>query len=125
MPAVPGAALVLATILALGGCASDRLSPGLETTILPTTIEYDCDEGRKLRVERAGDATGARVTLGSRSWSLPRADGAAQEKYAEGTTAIYLDGDAALLESEGRVLARNCRSATPLPKAPTMRPYRF
>jgi molybdopterin biosynthesis enzyme len=63
--------------------------------------------------------------VGTRSWTLPRADSAAQEKYAEGATALYLDGDVALFESDGRVLAANCRSATPLPKAPTRRPYRF
>lgn len=109
----------------LAACQTERLSPGLETTILPATIEYGCDEGRKLRVERAAEAVSARVSVGTRSWTLPRADSAAQEKYAEGATALYLDGDVALFESDGRVLAANCRSATPLPKAPTLRPYRF
>ena len=111
--------------LALAGCASEQLSPGLETTVLPATIEYACDEGRVLRVERAGGATSATATIATRRWVLPRVDSAAQEKYAEGATALYLDGDIAMLESDGRVLAANCRSTVALPRAPSLRPYVF
>ena len=124
-PFVRATVMAWLAVLGLAACQTERLSPGLETTILPATIEYGCDEGRKLRVERAAEAVSARVTVGTRSWTLPRADSAAQEKSAEGATALYLDGDAALFESDGRVLAANCRSATPLPRAPTLRPYRF
>ena len=111
--------------LALAGCASEQLSPGLETTILPAAIEYACDEGRVLRVERAGGATSATAIVGGARYTLPRSDSAAQEKYAQGATALYLDGDIAMLESDGRVLAGNCRSTVSLPKAPAMRPYKF
>ena len=111
--------------LALAGCAQEQLSPGLEITILPATIEYACDEGRVLRVERAGGATSATATIATRRWVLPRVDSAAQEKYAEGATALYLDGDIAMLESDGRVLAANCRSTVALPRAPSLRPYVF
>ena len=86
--------------LALAGCAQEQLSPGLEITILPATIA-------------------------TRRWVLPRVDSAAQEKYAEGATALYLDGDIAMLESDGRVLAANCRSTVALPRAPSLRPYVF
>ena len=111
--------------LALAGCAQEQLSPGLEITILPATIEYACDEGRVLRVERAGGATSATATIATRRWVLPRVDSAAQEKYAEGATALSLDGDIAMLESDGRVLAANCRSTVALPRAPSLRPYVF
>ena len=121
----PSAAGLIALALALAGCASDQMSPGLETTILPAAIEYACDEGRVLRVERAGGATSATAIVGGARYTLPRSDSAAQEKYAQGTTALYLDGDVAMLESDGRVLAGNCRSTVSLPKAPAMRPYKF
>ena len=111
--------------LALAGCAQDRLSPGLETTILPATIEYACEDGRVLRVERAAGATSATASQGANRWTLPRVESAAQEKYAQGSTALYLDGDVAFIETDGRVLGGNCRSAVALPKAPTMRPYNF
>lgn len=117
--------LVACAALALSACASDRLSPGLETTILPARIDYACENGRTLVVERTADAKSATVIAGSLAWTLPRVDGAAQEKYAQGTTALYLDGESAMLESDGRVVAAQCRSTTPLSKAPAMRQYRF
>lgn len=101
------------------------MSPGLETTILPATIEYVCDGGRVLRVERAAGATSATAAIGNARWVLPRSDSAAQEKYASDATALYLDGDIAMLESDGRVLGANCRSTVALPRAPAMRPYNF
>ncbi len=117
--------LVTCGVLALAGCAQDRLSPGLETTILPATIEYACEDGRVLRVERSAGATSATASQGGNRWTLPRVESAAQEKYAQGSTALYLDGDVAFIETDGRVLGGNCRSAVALPKAPTMRPYNF
>lgn len=111
--------------LSLGGCAADRLSPGLETTVLAADIAYQCEGGVRMRVERAPDARSARVTIGTRTWTLTRVDSASQEKYGDGLTALYLDGDIAMLESDGRVLAGNCRSTVSLPKAPAMRPYKF
>lgn len=65
------------------------------------------------------------MTMGSRSWTLTRVDSAAQEKYGEGLTALYLDGDVAIFENEGRVVGGKCQSSTPMPKAPTMRKYDF
>jgi len=123
-PAVASLVALCGT-LALAGCAQERLSPGLETTVLPATIEYACDEGRVLRVERAGGATSATASMGTARWVLPRVDSAAQEKYAQGATALYLDGDIAMLESDGRVIGANCRSTVALPKAPMLRPYNF
>lgn len=116
------AAIALA---ALAGCATERMSPGLDATVLAAVIDYQCEGGIEMRVERAPDARSARVTIGSRQWVLTRVDSAAQEKYASGATALYLDGDAALLESEGRVLGANCKSTVALPRAPAMRPYKF
>jgi len=126
--AIAPAPLVAACALAaLAACAENepRMSPGLEQTILPATIQYTCDEGRVLRVDRSAGATSATASIGANRWELPRVDSAAQEKYASGATALYLDGDAALLESEGRVLGANCKSTVALPRAPAMRPYKF
>jgi membrane-bound inhibitor of C-type lysozyme len=78
-----------------------------------------------MRVERAAGATSATVSLGGNRWTLPRVESAAQEKYAQASTALYLEGDIAFIESDGRVLGGNCRSAVALPRAPTMRPYNF
>jgi membrane-bound inhibitor of C-type lysozyme len=118
--ALPIAAMVL---LALGGCQTEQYSLGLESTVLAATIDYQCEGGTSLRVERSGDARAARATVGDRTWTMTRVDSAAQEKYAEGFTSLYLDGEIAMLESDGRVIGGKCQSKVAMPKAPTMRVY--
>jgi hypothetical protein len=117
---LPTAVLVAA---ALAGCGGERYSAGLESTVLAATIDYQCETGPGMRVERSPDARGARVTVGDRQWTLLRQDSAAQEKYSEGTTSLYLDGELATLESDGRLVGGKCQSKVAMPKAPTMRVY--
>ncbi|MEO8485749.1 MAG: hypothetical protein ABI585_05360 [Betaproteobacteria bacterium] len=117
------APLLAVALLALAGCGGERYSVGLETTVLAATMDYQCEGGTEMRVERSADARSARVFVGSQAWSLLRVDSAAQEKYAEATTALYLDGDVAFIESDGRVVGGKCQSKVAMPKAPTMRVY--
>lgn len=109
-------------MLALGGCQT-QFSTGLETTVLAQTIDYQCENGRTMRVERAADARAARATMGDRTWTLNRVESASQEKYSDGGTSLYLDGEIAMIESDGRVLGGKCQSTVAMPKAPTMRVY--
>jgi hypothetical protein len=48
-------------------------------------------------------------------------DTAAQEKYNNGQTTLYLDGEKALMSSDSFVVADPCLSAQPLPVAPMTR----
>jgi membrane-bound inhibitor of C-type lysozyme len=114
--------VVACALFALGGCA-ERYSVGLETTVLAATIDYDCEGGTRIRVERDAEARNARVTVGAQSWALTRVDSASQEKYSSGATSLYLEGEIAALESEGRLIGGKCQSKVPMPKAPTMRIY--
>ena len=41
----------------------------------------------------------------------------------EADAKLYLDGDLATLESEGRLVGGKCQSKVAMPKAPTMRTY--
>jgi len=116
-------AAVAFLLVALGGCAPAQYSQGLETTVLAATIDYDCEGGTQMRVERAADARTARATVGNRTWTLMRVDSAAQEKYSEAGASLYLEGEIATLESDGRLVGGKCQSKVPMPKAPTMRVY--
>jgi len=117
--------LAACAALALTACSGERMSVGLDQTVLAATIDYQCDGGVAMRVERSPDARSARVTIGDRQWVLMRADSAAQEKYAQAFDALYLDGDVAMFESDGRALGGRCQSKVPMPQAPQLRPYDF
>ena len=70
---------------------------------------------------RAPDGRQAEAIFQGRSIMLPRVDGAAQEKYANGRVMLYLDGEKALVTEGSIVLAGRRESAVALPVAPQMR----
>ena len=94
----------------LAGCA------GVQDTVLPSRIDYACANNKVLQVARAQDARSAAAVIDGKQVVLSRADSAAQEKYSDGRYTLYLDGERAMLEEQGRVLYGPC-SAGPLPKA--------
>ena len=98
--------------LILQGCAS----PGIEVTALPAQISYVCANDRVLQVTRSADQRTAKVKLDGREFLLMRADSAAQEKYSDGTHALYLQGERAMLERDAQVLYGPCVSRVALPK---------
>src|SRR6185295_6395958 len=107
-----GLAVAAAVVLA-GGCAG----PGVEETVLPERVDYACAGDKLLRINRAPDGRLAQVLVDGKPVTLARAQSAAQEKYTDGAYALYLDGERAMLERDGRVLFGPCATG-PLPKAP-------
>lgn len=103
------AALLGAVVVA--GC----VGPGVDETVLPTRINYQCAGNKVLQVERAPDARAAAVLVNDKAVVLQRAGSAAQEKYSDGNYSLYLEGERAILEENSRVLFGPC-SAGPLPK---------
>jgi len=99
--------------LLLCGCVT-----GPELAVLPETIDYRCADGREMRVRRAPDGREAIATVDGTDLRLRRVDSAAQEKYVDGATTLFLEGDGAMLESQGRMIRAYCRSTVPLPVAP-------
>jgi membrane-bound inhibitor of C-type lysozyme len=104
------AALTLATLLA--GCI---VPAGMPETVLPADNMYACRDGTMLRVARQPDGRYAVASIGNQSVRLMRADSAAQEKYSDGNTTLYLDGENALVTSDSFVVAGPCVSTVPLP----------
>jgi membrane-bound inhibitor of C-type lysozyme len=97
-------------VIALAGC----VGPGVEETVLPTRINYQCANNKVLQVQRAADARTAAVLIDNKPVILQRAGSAAQEKYSDGNYLLYLDGERAVLEESSRVLFGPCM-AGPLP----------
>jgi len=110
-------ALEMLVVLLLAGC----VSPGVEETILPARIDYACAGNRLLPVARSADGQAAAVLVEGKQVVLRRADSAAQEKYGDGRYSLYLDGERAMLEEDGKVLFGPCVSPAPLPTAPRYR----
>jgi membrane-bound inhibitor of C-type lysozyme len=114
MPAVDRAVLSLTVLVALGGC----VATGVPETVLPQRVDYGCAGNKTLQVARAPDGLSAAVLVDEKTVNLRRADSAAQEKYRDGDYILYLDGEKAMLEFQGRVLFGPCLSAVPLPAYP-------
>jgi len=103
---------MVAAVFALGGCAG-----GVPQTVLPDRIDYACAGNKGLRVARVADGRQAQVLVDGGTLVLNRAPSAAQEKYSDGSYELYLDGERAMLERDGRVLYGPCQTG-PLPTAP-------
>ena len=101
-----------ASLVALSGCV---MPAGTTETVLPAENLYACRDGTMLRVTRQPDGRYAVATIGNQSVRLMRADSAAQEKYSDGTTTLYLDNENALVTSDSFVVAGPCVSTVPLP----------
>ena len=114
-PACIGTMLGLALIVTLvAGCVH---VDDVRETVLPARIDYSCAGNKVLPVSRSPDQKQAAVLLDGKWVKLARADSAAQEKYSNGTYALYLHGERAMLEDQGRVLYGPCTSPVDLPTA--------
>jgi len=102
---------VIFSAVVLSAC----VGPGVDETVLPTRINYQCAGNKVLQVERAPDARAAAVLVNNKPIVLQRTGSAAQEKYSDGNYSLYLEGERAILEENSRVLFGPC-SAGPLPK---------
>lgn len=91
------------------------VGPGVDETVLPTRINYQCAGNKVLQVQRAPDARAAAVLIDNKPVVLQRTGSAAQEKYSDGNFSLYLEGERAILEENSRILFGPCASG-PLPK---------
>jgi len=103
-------------VLLLDGCVG-----GVEETILPARIDYTCAGSRQLPVARTADGRTAAVLVEGQEVVLQRMASAAQEKYGDGRYLLYLDGERAMLELDGKVLFGPCVAPVPLPSTPRYR----
>jgi len=110
-PAIVTTSGIATLSLLIAGCAA----PGVEMTALPARIDYVCIDNRILPVARAPQSGTAAVIVDNQEILLQGGLSAAQEKYTDGNFTLYLEGEQAMLEQNGRVLFGPCRSPVPLP----------
>ena len=103
---------LLACTATLAGCI---VPAGVEETMLPANNIYACRDGSMLQVAREPNGQYAFITWKEQSVRLMRSASAAQEKYSDGGTTLYLDGENALVTSDSFVVAGPCVSTQPLP----------
>ena len=103
--------------LMLAGCAA----PGLPTAVIPLDNVYNCQDAKPLRVSLSPDWRSAEIGFEGSRLVLPRVDSAAQAKFSNGASTLYLDGQQALFTSDSFVVAGPCVSAVPLPVVPQVR----
>ncbi len=96
---------------ALAGCSV----PGPVVTDLPARIDYVCAGNAKLPVARAPERGITAVLVNGQEIALRGGESAAQEKYTDGQFTLYLEGERALLEQNGKVILGPCVSPVPLP----------
>lgn len=101
-------------LILTAGCAG----VDVERTVYPAELAFDCRDGKTMNVARAQDGRSATVQADGKTVTLSRADSAAEEKYTDGTFALYLDRERALLEQNGKVLFGPCQSQAVLPTTP-------
>lgn len=82
----------LALSLLLWAC----VPTGLPETMLAPEMRYVCRDGATLQVNRSPDGRYAVAATHGQRVRLLRTESAAQEKYADGATTLYLDGEQAL-----------------------------
>ena len=104
---------VLVTLL-LAGCV---VPSTIEETVLPARIDYACPGNLMLPVLRAENGAAAAVLINGQQIVMQRMPSAAQEKYSSGGYSLYLEGERAMLEIDGRVIGP-CGATMPLPVAP-------
>jgi len=101
----------VSTCLLLAGCAV----PGPVVTQLPARIDYVCAGNVTLPVARSPEQGIAAILLNGQEIPLRGGESAAQEKYTDGSFTLYLEGEKAFLEQNGKVIVGPCVSPVPLP----------
>ncbi len=95
---------------------------GLPEVELAPQMRYLCRDGGMLQVDRSPDGRYAVAATRGQRVRLLRMDSAAQEKFSDGATTLYLDGDQALLTSDSFVVAGPCVASQPMPVIQPRRP---
>jgi membrane-bound inhibitor of C-type lysozyme len=93
------ALLVLMLSIALG-CSSGKA--------FKSGITYTCDGGKSFVVELYEKVDIAFLKIDGKRFYLPRVPSASRTKYSEGNVTLWIEGEKASVEIEGKTEFKNC-----------------
>ena len=82
------------------GCSSDKA--------FKSGITYACDEGKSFELELFGNVDIAFLTVPGKRVHLHRMYSTSGVKYSDGSTTLWMKGQNASVEMEGRTEFKNC-----------------
>jgi len=93
-------ALVILLLIAGFGCSSSKA--------FKSGVTYRCDEGKSFAVELYEKVDIAFLTTPGKRFYLHRVPSASGVKYSDGDTTLWIKGQTAFVEIEGRIEFKNC-----------------
>jgi len=106
--------MVLASaVVILGLLPSDLLAakPGnLENATPAKKFNYLCDDGKMFTLEVITPEDCVILTLDGKPIKLPRVASGSGARYSNGKTTVWLKGNEAFIEVDGKIIIKNCRA---------------
>jgi membrane-bound inhibitor of C-type lysozyme len=100
--------LLLTLILACG--QKEAPAPAHQpAAAAPKTFVYQCEGGQSFTVEFIDNAEFALFTLKNQTLKLPHALSGSGARYSDGHTTLWIKGDGAFVEVDGKIILKDCR----------------
>ena len=93
-------ALFILIITIAFGCSNDK--------VFKLGITYKCDDGKIFGVELYEKADIAILKIDEKRYILPHVPSPSGTKYSEGNVTLWIEGEKASIEIEGRTEFKNC-----------------
>lgn len=93
-------ALFIVIIIIAFGCSNDK--------VFKLGIAYKCDDGKSFVVELYEKVDIVILKIEEKKYVLPRVPSPSGTKYREGNVTLWIEGEKASIEIEGRTEFKNC-----------------
>ncbi|AEB09075.1 MliC family protein [Desulfobacca acetoxidans] len=104
--------LASAALILLGLVRSDlgAVTTGdAECTQSSKVFNYLCEDGKSFTLTLLPDEDSVLLTLEGKPMKLPRVVSASGDRYSNGRTSVWLKGNEAFIEIDGKIIIKNCR----------------
>ena len=106
--------LMLFSLAILGGTTGTGLQAAKppDTDSVPPTKKYSylCEDGKRFTLEFDSKEDCVLLILDGKPIKLPRVISASGSRYSDGKTTVWLKGDEAIIEIDGKIIMKNCRT---------------